>query len=191
MKTKLNLRIVVSLFLGVFLLAIPTITEAEEPLVKWQPERAFFKMHGSYVVDDSGQPPYDTWGDRCSFRGTGRKRSKGWSGRGRWIDNDWEDGALVARLRITDGELAHDPNYGHIPEIFQLSGKARVRIGGSYIGEFGFRLHMADADGTIYPDQPDWVGFILTDENGEPWYQTGNPKVTSGDVATYWYPEFE
>lgn len=191
MKTKVITGIVLTLFLAT-MLTMP-IAAQEEELVYWQPKRAMFFGYGRGVCDDV-ETPENTWGDRFYFSVLGWKKCGTWTGRGFWVDVDWHEGVLKAVLRVTGGRLAHDPNPGHITEIFQLHGQAKVFIDGVYKGTYGFELHLADADASVNPpgapgEQPDWIGLHLFVEETR-WYATGNPRVKRGDIVTRWYPEF-
>ena len=122
-----------------------------------------------------------------------------WTGSGFWVDVNWDEGVLVAVLKITDrSRLAHDPEPEHVTEIFQLAGQARVFINGVSKGTYSFELHMFDNDASVNPpgvpgEKPDLVGFILfKNVPGPPpnwWYQSGINKV-SGEIVTQWYPKY-
>lgn len=189
---KLKVGIMSMLFL-LSLLVVPVVAEEWIPPIDWQPKWAFFVGYGTVVCDDEITPSL-TWGHRCHFRFVGGKIGDTWRGRGRWVDRDWDEGILVAVVTIKEGFLQHDPNPGHIMEIFALFGVARVYVGGVYKGTYKVRLEMADADAGITDGtagtQPDWIGFTICDFlNGDDYY-SGHPRLISGDLMTWWYPEY-
>ena len=175
------------------------VTPVAAQLIVWQPNWAQFFGYGSCVCENADETIPDCWGNTCYFGASGAKMWGGWNGRGFWRDVDWHEGVLAAVLEITDAsQLGHDPEPGHITEIFQLAGQARVYINGVYKGTYNFGLHMFDADASVNPpgipgNQPDLVGFTLfRNVPGPPpnwWYQSGINRI-SGEIVTWWYPAY-
>jgi hypothetical protein len=179
-----------------FSVMLTTVTAlAGGSIIWWQPEKATFYGYGSYVCGREGETPPSTWGDRCSFWVKGGKIGGVWTGNGLWVNLDWDGGVLTAILKITGGGLGHDPLPGHITEIFQLQGEARVFIGRTYKGTYTFSMGLFDADAGINLDewgkpcgpQSDLIGFTLWGIEG---CQTGNEMLRRGDIVCWWYPEF-
>ncbi len=191
---KRTMSLVCLLLLCALLSTVPAAAQDPVPNVSWQPRLALFNVHGSCVCNDEFTPP-STWGDSCSFRAVGGKLFGTWVGGGQWTDLDWDEGVLEATLKVTNGFMNHDPNPGHITEMMMLTGEATVYIGSTLKGTYGFVLTLADSRYVNEPIPPpennrDWIGLELYAADKSSYYQSGHPRLTSGDIALWWYPAY-
>jgi len=201
MKTRTIATILVAVFLvsaSPMLLISPVAANGGNQ-IPWLPERAMFYGAGRVVCSGEFMVPDEIEGDRCYFWVAGVKTSDKWIGRGLWRDLDWGDGKLTAILTIEGGMLARDPVPGHISDLVYVGGKARVFIDGKFEGTHDFMMTLGDVESgvneAVQPsEQPDWVALLMwsdpADMGNSIWYATGQPRLESGDIVTWWYPEY-
>jgi hypothetical protein len=202
MKTKTIASMLMAIFLvSAFpMLLISQVAANGGDQIPWLPQRAMFYGAGRIVCSGEFLVPDEIEGDRCFFWIAGAKKSDEWIGRGLWRDLDWGEGKLTAILKIEGGLLTRDPAPSHISDLIYIGGKARVYIDGKFEGMQDFMMTLGDAEsGTNEPDpqpseQPDWVAFWMwsdpDDMGGSTWYAAGQPQLESGDIVTWWYPEY-
>jgi len=174
--------IIISVLTMLMLVVLVAPAVSAQPTIHITPKRGLFVGTG-YVADADSY-----------FQVAGGVREGYWHGSGRWVDEDWPGGTLVAVFTVEYGDLMESTDPGTIKYIWFLYGQARVYVNGQYMGTYYSAMQLADSayvNSPALPEGQEWVVFALYENHaywpvGPFYYNTQEtPWVTTGRVKTW------